>query len=328
MLHHVLPKPELAPTARAAVAENGTATLYRFGDGQSTRGPVLLIPSLINRWYVLDLRAGASLVEALVADGFDVFCLDWGAPQDEDRYLSWDDVLARLHRMVRRTLRIAGAEQLALVGYCMGATLSAIYTALYPDNVRALINLAGPIDFEHAGMLGEMVDKDHFDAEHVANAGNVSAGQMQGGFSAMQPTLSFKKLVGITDGLFAGADLSGLGALEAWASDNIDFPGEAYRTYIGDLYQHNKLVDGQHRALGRRVDLKEITCPVLHIVAEADTICPPDAAEALGSHVSSTVVETLRVPGGHVGAVVGSKARKIMYPGMSEFLTTHLEESS
>jgi polyhydroxyalkanoate synthase len=327
LLAQVLPKPELAPTARATVAENGTATLYRFGaDQEPARGPVLLVPSLINRWYVLDLREGASLVGALVADGFDVFCLDWGAPEDEDRYLSWDDVLARLHRMVRRTLRIAGAEQLALVGYCMGATLSAIYTALYPDNVCALVNLAGPIDFEHAGMLGQMVDKDHFDAEHVANAGNVSAHQMQGGFSAMQPTLSAKKLVGIADGLYAGADLSGLGALEAWASDNISFPGEAYRTYIGDLYQHNKLVSGQHRALGRRVDLSAITCPVMHIVADRDTICPPDAATALGDHVGSKVVETLRVPGGHVGAVVGSKARKIMYPGLSKFLASHLKE--
>ena len=57
---------------------------------------MLLVPSLINRWYVLDLRPGARLAGALVDAGHDVFCLDWGVPEDEDRYLEWDDVVARL----------------------------------------------------------------------------------------------------------------------------------------------------------------------------------------------------------------------------------------
>src|SRR5690349_8605397 len=100
------PRPRLAPTPRGAVVTDGTATLYRFlgraPDGPRT--PVLLVPSLINRWYVLDLRPGASVVEALIAGGLDVWLLDWGVPEDEDRYRSWTDVLDRLARMARRVL--------------------------------------------------------------------------------------------------------------------------------------------------------------------------------------------------------------------------------
>jgi polyhydroxyalkanoate synthase len=136
---------QLAPSPRDVVHEDGTAKLYRF-PARSGAGPtVLLVPSLINRWYVLDLRKGASLCEALVAEGLDVFVLDWGEPHDEDRFLSWDDVLSRLARMVRRTNALAGsASKLGLLGYCIGGTLSAIHAALRPEGVRALVNLAGP----------------------------------------------------------------------------------------------------------------------------------------------------------------------------------------
>jgi hypothetical protein len=118
------PAPALMPTPRDVIAREGTASLYRFVGAGPRRGkPILLVPSLINQWYVLDLRRGASLVAALVEAGLDVWCLDWGAPEDEDRYRTWDETLARLDRMVRRTLRVAGATQLGLLGYCMGGTL-------------------------------------------------------------------------------------------------------------------------------------------------------------------------------------------------------------
>ena len=141
----VRPAPALMPTPRDVIAREGTASLYRFvGTGPRRGRPVLLVPSLINQWYVLDLRAGASLVSALVDAGLDVWCLDWGAPEDEDRYRTWDDTLARLDRMVRRTLRTAGASQLALLGYCMGGTLATIYTALEATAIlcdRSLVSL-------------------------------------------------------------------------------------------------------------------------------------------------------------------------------------------
>src|SRR5688572_10481739 len=115
------PPPQLAPTPRDTIAREGTARLYRFvGDGPRRGAPLFLVPSLINRWYVLDLRPGSSLVAALVGAGLDVFCLDWGAPEDEDRYLGWDDILARLGRMVRRTMTTAGADKVGVLGYCMG----------------------------------------------------------------------------------------------------------------------------------------------------------------------------------------------------------------
>lgn len=316
------PAPHLAPTPRSTVATDGPAALYRFAGAQAprTRTPVFLVPSLINRWFVLDLRPGASLVEALVDAGFDVWLLDWGIPRDEDRHTTWADVLDRLARMARIVLRRTSQTKLAVLGYCMGGTLTAIDAALHPERVAALMTLAAPIDFARGGMLQRMVDPRWFDAGAIADAGNVPPHQMQAGFTALRPTLDVAKAIGLADLAGNRAARTSFVALEAWASDNIPFPGEAYRTYITELYQRNALVAGTHVVRGRRVDLRAITAPTLSIVADRDAICPPPAAVSLLDLVGTQDVTTLRVAGGHVGACVGSRAAKEMYPALISWL--------
>jgi polyhydroxyalkanoate synthase len=323
------PAPVLAPTPRDVVATEGTANLIRFrapADRPPSAGalPLLLVPSLINKWYVMDLREGASLCAALVGGGVDTWCLDWGAPEDEDRHRSWTDVLDRLARMVRRVRRLTGAPKVGLLGYCMGGTLATIHTALHPDDIALLVDLAGPIDFSQGGMLRRMVDPRWFDADAIADAGNVAPSQMQAGFVALRPTLDLAKYVHMPELLGDARAKTSFKALEAWASDNIPFPGEAYRTYIRELYQGNALVNGTHHVRGRRVDLKNITCPAAAIVADRDAICPCDSAVALTTHVGSKDTRVIKVPGGHVGAVVGSRAAREMYPALVDWLRPRL----
>src|SRR5262249_46835070 len=108
--------------------------------------PVLLIPSLINRHYVLDLLPKKSFVEYLVAQGFDVFCIDWGTPGDEDRYLEFDEICDRyVGRAIGVAARMSGAEKAHVLGYCMGGTLAAIHAGAHPERFASLIALAAPI---------------------------------------------------------------------------------------------------------------------------------------------------------------------------------------
>ncbi|MBW2457444.1 MAG: hypothetical protein JRI68_23255 [Deltaproteobacteria bacterium] len=166
------------PTPKDVVFKDGIAELLHFrpkpGVERSAARPLLLVPSIINRWYVLDLFEGSSVVEALVAAGIDTYCLEWGVAGDEDRYFEWDDILQRLGRAVRATKRLSGSPQLGMLGYCVGGTLAAIHTALDPKSVAALVNLAGPIDFSKGGTLTELVDPRWFDAEAIASAGNIA----------------------------------------------------------------------------------------------------------------------------------------------------------
>ncbi len=318
----------LAPTPRDVILCDAGAQLLRFrraGDGVDSRAtpapPVLLVPSLINRWYVLDLRPSASLAGALVEAGLDVWCLDWGVPGDEDRYLTWEDVLARLARAVRAVRSRTGGSPISLLGYCMGGTLCGIHAALQPGTINRLVNLLGPFDFAHAGFLGTMTDARWFDPAAIAAAGNIGANQMQAGFTALRPT---QQIAGQDDQYLdrsrRSAARESFAALEEWAGDNVAFPGAAYVTYITELYQQNRLVGGSHHVGGKRVDLGQIRCPVLTIAADRDAICPPAAASALNDNVGSAVRELVSVPGGHVGAVVGGRAAAQLYPKLASWL--------
>ena len=327
----------ISPSPKDTVLRDGTAELYHFRRSQGAAQdspeetgelPVLLVPSLINRWYVLDLHDNASMVQALTEAGVDTWLLDWGVPNDEDRYLTWDRIIERLGRMVRRVKRETGADEIGLLGYCMGGTLCAIYTALHPENIATLINLTGPIDFSKGGTLSHLVDERWFDASELTEAGNIAPIQMQTGFVTLRPTGQLSKWVLLADRGHDDQFVDEFLALEEWVGDNIPFPAAAYVTYIEELYQQNLLVDGDHWVGGERVDLGEIDCPVLTIAADRDTICPIDAARALNDLVGSDHAERLEVRGGHVGAVVGSRAATQLYPPVVDWLDEHLGEDA
>jgi len=324
----MIPAVSVGPTPRDTVLEDGTASLYRFRSTSPTGLPVLLVPSMINRWYVMDLRPGVSLANALVEEGLDTWLLDWGIPEDEDRYRTWADGVDRIARMVRRTKRETGADKVILLGYCMGGTMSSTYAALHSDELAGLINMAGPIDFSHAGLLGTLVHRAHFDPEALTAAGNLPAEMMQSGFVALRPTTQISKWVALADRGTNPSFREGFSALETWANDNIPFPGASYVTYIRELYQDNQLVKGEFRVRGRLADLSKITCPVLTITASRDNICPPPAATALNDLVGAEDVESIEVPGGHVGMTIGSKAPKRLYPAIAEWIHRHQQPPS
>ena len=106
-------------------------------------------------------------------------------------------------------------------------------------------------------MLGRMVDPRWFDAGAVAEAGNVAPHQMQSGFQLLRPTAEPRQGGHARrQGARPGLPRLAYEALEAWASDNVAFPAAAYRTYIGELYQENRLVKGEHAVAGKRVSLE------------------------------------------------------------------------
>ncbi len=313
------------PTAKETVFREGRGSLYRFrGRGPATATPVLLVPSMLHRWYVLDLCEGASMASSLcTGTPWDTYCFDWGEAEDEDRFVTWDDVVARLERVVRFVRRSTGAREVALVGYSLGATLSAIYTALRPATVSALVNLAGPFDFAAPCTLARLVDPRWFDVEAITAAGNPSAWQMQCGFFALGPTHALARWARMLDQADDPRALRSFTALESWALDTIPFPAAAYGTYIRELYQENRLLRGQHHVRGERVDLARIECPVLTVVAEKDGVCPPESTLALNEAVSSDVADVLRLDGGHVSAMVGPRAANDLHRPLVEWLTRH-----
>jgi polyhydroxyalkanoate synthase len=312
--------PPVGGTPHAVAWTENKWRLLRFEPRQRRHEtPVLLVPSLINRWYVLDLGPGRSLIEWLVAQGHEVLCIDWGTPGDEDRYLTWDDIGGRY---LGRAVRIAAQKtgQTHLLGYCLGGTLTTAYAAAFPDEVATLTALAAPIDFEHAGIMATWTRTPSFDVGALVDAfGNVPWPLMQASFRMLRPTLGAQKVVALLDRAWDDEFLDGFLATERWGNDNVAFPGACYARYIEELYRGNRLVAGAFTVCGRAARLSSIRCPVLAVAFADDHIVPLPSAKPLidlaGARDKQLVVDR----GGHVGAVVSRKAADRLWPALHTF---------
>ncbi len=314
--------PKVGQTPADVIHRENKWSLLRYrprAEGLTYATPILLVPSLINRHYVLDLQPGRSFAGFLVERGHDVYIIDWGSPGDEDRYLEFDDICDRyLGRAVRKVAARSERRQVHLLGYCLGGTLATIYTAARPERVASLTALAAPIDFSDEGMLARWTRTDTFDLDALVDAcGNVPWALMQASFQMLRPTLQVAKFVGVVDRAWDDEFLDGFFALERWLNDNISFPGECYRRYIRELYRENALMRGAFALSGNVVRLGAITCPTLVVSFEHDHIVPSPSAAPLVDCVSSPDTEHLRLAGGHVGAVISRKAKERLWPTMA-----------
>jgi polyhydroxyalkanoate synthase len=285
--------------------------------------PLLIVPSLIGRPYLLDLAPGRSLVEALLRQGLDVYLLDWGVPVREDRFITLDQyITGYLRRAVRRVCALSGQNRISLLGYSMGGTLTAIFSALFGQYVRNLAQLTAPIDFHDGGLLAEWTRKEHFNVDLVVDTlGTMPAELMRASFRLLKPTTQIAQQIVLAE-QFGDLDaVQDFLALLAWIDDDIPLLGDAYRKYIKDCYQENYLVQGKLIIDGKRVSLRRIDCPLLTITADRDYICPPRSAAVLNQLVSSADKQALELAGGHISVVVGSQAADQLWPRLGAWLS-------
>lgn len=315
----------IGATPREVVWTHRKTTLYRYRSSRRRHPvPLLLVFALINRPDIFDLRPGNSFVEHLLEEGFDVFLVDWGEPGEEDADMGLEQfVLDELHWGIRETLRAAGAEEISLLGWCIGGTLAAAYAALYPGGpVRNLALLTTPIDTS-GSLYASWVARDSFDVDQVVEAYPVVPGGMvDWANKLMKPVTNYwttyrRLWQGVLDGQ---PRRDAYQPMAKWVADNPPFPGRAYREWITWMYKENRLVRGRLRLRGRRVDLREIEQNLLVVTAGADHIAPPPGTAPIFSLVGSGDVTHIDRPGGHIGLMAGSKAREEIWPDIADWL--------
>jgi polyhydroxyalkanoate synthase len=315
-------KPPVGTTPSDVVFTENKWRLLRYrSEGVKHARPLLMVPSLINRHYVLDLLPGKSFAQWMVQRGWDVYCIDWGTPGPEDRFVTFEDVCDHtIGRAIRRSARIAGADQVHLLGYCLGGTLTAIHAAVHHERIASMCALAAPVRFDCEGLLESWTRTPTFDVRAIVNAtGNVPWQLMQAAFHMLRPTLNLSKAVHMIDRAWDDEFLDGFLALEKWGNDNVSFPGECYVRYIEELYQRDALRKGTFTLGGKPARLENITCPLQVVSFEHDNIVPKEAATALVDLAGSKVKEHVHLPGGHVGAVVSRSASKRLWPLIDAF---------
>lgn len=318
-------EPEVGRTPRDLIYRKGKARLYRYRLAEPVYPvPVLMVPNVgISRPYIFDLSPGSSFIEYMVKQGFDFYLLDWGIFGDEDNWLTIDDcVLSILPIMVKKVLETSQAGEVSLLGYCMGAPLSACYAALHPGGpIKNLINMAGPIDFARGGLFATWMDKRYFDVEKLVDTfGGMPADLIRVGFKLLKPTADLTTYTNLWWNLWNDRYVEGFRALNKWANEYTPFPGEFFKQWVKEFYQENKLIKGELRLRGQQVDLLNIRCPVLVVGAKTDYIVPAECAKALIERVSSRDKTYLELPGGHISLIAGRQAARVAWPQVSDWL--------
>jgi polyhydroxyalkanoate synthase subunit PhaC len=300
-------------------SEGGTRLLdYGPAGGR----PVLFVPSLINRAYVLDIAEGYSMLRWLSGQGVRPLLLDWGWPEETERRFSLTDYVAgRMERAMTAAAGYAGTPPV-LAGYCMGGTLAVAAAQRRPDLIGGLALLAAPWDF-HAP-----------DPERALQAAQT--------LPLLEPALAFSNAlpVDLLQSLFALLDPWGVAdkyrgfarlspdserarlfvALEDWLNDGVPLAAGVARACLSEWYGENAPARGNWRIAGLPVDPAAIATPTFVAVPGRDRIVPPESARILASLIPNAVLH--QPAAGHIGMAAGARAEISLWRPLCDWLRT------
>lgn len=290
-----------APMPAIATAEGASLRDYG-GDGP----PIIFVPSLINPPTVLDMGE-RSLLRWLAERGHHVLLLDWGWPDEARKSLS---VAGHVERILLPLMAGVGAP-VDLAGYCLGGTMAAAAAQLGP--ARSLTLIAAPWHFDGFGpdaraRLGKLWT----DAIPVADQlGLLPMEVLQSAFWTLDPARTVAKFEAFAD--MDGAEAASFVALEDWTNDGPPLPHAAARELLEDFFVADLPGTGGWRVGGATIDPARLDIPVLNIASTTDRIVPHASAARTGERIDLAL--------GHVGMVVGSRARASLWEPLAGWLS-------
>ena len=311
---------------RELVHQQGRIALYRYlppagVTPASGAAPVLLVYSVINKAYILDLVPGFSFVEHLLDQGLDVYLIDWGEARPGDRETTLDQyidpgIAACVDAIRERT----GAAKVSLFGHCIGGNLALLYACLFPERVERLVALTTPITSAGGGVVGLWTDPELLPVDEIIEAyGHMPAKLIRYTFMALKPYYEVMKWKMFLENLGDDRVMKLFMPVDRWANENVDIPGEVFRKFVREVFLEGGFAKGETVINGRRADLSKLTCPLLTLAATKDWIVPLASAQILNDLVGSEDKEFVAIEGAHVGIMIDPRAR-VHWEKMSGFL--------
>src|SRR5258705_7496764 len=278
-----LDRPGVGCTPRTVIWSRGRASLLHYTAGADAGRPaILLVPSLINRSYVWDLRHGDSFVEHLLGAEYDVLCLDWGLPDARDAHNTMstyvdDYMMAAVAAATRRCASVP-----IVIGHCFGGLIALLWAASAEQQPPALITLAAPTNWDEVGPLSWLTRQGRIEPEDVLDeTGNVPPAAMLAAFQIVRPLGDAVTYVTLFDRLHDREATQAIWALMVWARGHIPFPGATFVEMIRKLSRENSLTTGKVAFGGRIRELSSITVPFLNIYGSKDHVAPPQSVKPL-----------------------------------------------
>lgn len=286
--------------------------------------PVVLIPPLMVRPYVYDLRPEHSMVRTLRNAGFDVYIVDFGVPDRTDEGVRLDDyVLDYVPSAVDAALATSGAKQVTLAGYCMGGIFGLMHVGTHRDDrVRNIVTIGAPVNFTkmRAAYVASRIGAFGI-GPLMELVGNVPGKASSLGFKFMSGARAVTKWGDFLANLDDEGFIRSFDAVNTWVNDLIPYPKEAFKQMVREVVSGNRLLRGGLSFGGLACDLSYVTQPLLSFAGRSDNIATPAATAAIVDLVASTDKTLVPVSGGHVGVVAGSSAPEEVWSRMIQWLT-------
>ncbi|MDP3275998.1 MAG: alpha/beta fold hydrolase [Deltaproteobacteria bacterium] len=290
--------------------------------------PVLLVPPLMVRPYVYDLRPDHSFARHLRDAGFATYVLDFGVPDAHDASLLLEHyVYTFLPAAIDAVLRHSGAKQVSLVGYCMGGIFSMLYTAatLPRDGAGSktanLVTIGAPINFEKTGIISAAAKFGQGFIDQLMDVlGNVPSVGAELGFKVLSGSKSITKWIDLARNLYDDEYVRGFDAVNTWVNDMLPYPRDAFKQMVKDVVGKNKILRRELELGGNRIDLAVIQAPLLAIAGRNDNIATLASTRAVLASVSSQDKTFVEVSGGHVGVIAGSSAPEQVWQRVGDWL--------
>lgn len=307
-----------AQASPPVVWRRGAAAILDYG-GPHEGPPVLFVPSLINRAYILDLAEDRSVLRSTAA-GLRTFLLDWGEPGAAERAFTVDDYVEGVLIPALEEIKDRTGQAARLVGYCIGGTLTVAPAVLRPDLVAALVLLAAPWDF-HSETEASRALLATFRPmiEIMLGAHGVApVDVLQALFASLDPTLVGRKFRSFAALDPASDQARRFVALEDWLNDGVALAGPVAQQVFFSWYGANDPAEGRWKIGDTVIDPRRIVCPTLVLIPTQDRIVPPASARRLAELIPRADARTIDL--GHIGMVSGGSAPRRVYAPLLAWL--------
>lgn len=307
--------------AMPVVWQQGSSRLLDYGAPGASGPPILVVPSLINRSYILDLTTQRSLLRRLRAKGLRPYLIDWDVPGEAERGFGVEAyVVERLAAALDHVLTVAGPP--VVLGYCMGGLLALALASIRQQDLRGLVLLATPWDFHRpnrqaADQLQTMALPMQ---DMLAQQAKMPADLLQILFSLQDPGTVERKFRQFADLPRNSAAARNFVAVEDWVNDCVPLTAEVAKDTLFGWYVANRPALGEWRIAGRVVAPQNIKLPALVMMPAKDRIVPTESAMPLTELLPKA--ERRVVEGGHVGMLIGARAVTEIYGVIAKSIIT------
>jgi polyhydroxyalkanoate synthase subunit PhaC len=308
------------PSHYPVIWQKGQVQCYQVHQHHKLDAPTMLwIPSLINRYYILDMNHELSLLQFLAAQGINVYVIDWHHPLPVYAQMRTEQYMLQFLAPLVDELSAIHAQSIHLAGYCIGGMMALAYAQLHPEYVASLCLIATPWDFSHM----KAITQNPLCANVVQRALDMPTPLLHGAYINwlfyLMDTEKFKQK-------YADFALMELGSpayqrfieVEYWVNDCVSLTRAFAEQCLVDWVQDNHTMRGKWNINQQIISPEKIACPAFIVAPENDMIVPPKTVHPLAKLIPNAQIITPNA--GHIGMMVGKNRHHALWHPLCEFV--------